>query len=192
MRRIGPRSSAMLFLHTRIAWRRWSPPRKRKRRFTGYSRARRTRCAARWRKPSRTPVTDDHTILDVPGWSGGVATTTGYLCLAVGRRERRAHRIRLGGTRPVAHETVSARTDGCPQPEPSVQAGGVDERGPVIEDLGDGEFPGLHRGRRSGPDAGRGAAIGRRQGAFQGSSRPAVRALAGTPRETRRGEVARF
>jgi hypothetical protein len=67
-----------------IAWRRWSPPRKRKRRFTGYSRARRTRSAARWRKPSRTPVTDGSTILDVPGWSGGVVTTTGYLRLAVG------------------------------------------------------------------------------------------------------------
>jgi len=29
----------------------------------------RMRCAARWRRRSRTPVTDGYTILDVPGWS---------------------------------------------------------------------------------------------------------------------------
>ena len=43
-----------------------------------------------------------------------------------------------------------------------------------------------------GPDAGGGAASGRRQGALQGSCRAAVPALAGAPREARRGEVARF
>src|ERR1035437_8096693 len=127
------------------------------------------RCAARGRKPSRTLVTDDHTILDVPGWRGGVAATTGYFRLAVGRRERRSHRIRIGGTGPVAYETVPAGTDGCPDPESPVQAGGVDERGPDVEDLGDGELPGIHRGRRSGAAAGGGAAIGRRQGALKGS-----------------------
>src|ERR1035441_775774 len=129
MLRIGPPSSVMRCQHTRIAWRRWWPPRKRKRRSTGSSWAKRTRCAARWRKPSRTLVTDGRTILDVPGWSGGVAATTGYLRVAVGRRERGAHRIRFGGTGSVAHETVPAGTDGRPQPEPSVQAGGVDVRG---------------------------------------------------------------
>ena len=36
---------------------------------------------------------------------------------------------------PVAHETVPAGTDGRPQPEPSVQAGGLDERRTDAEDL---------------------------------------------------------
>src|ERR1017187_9771097 len=179
MRRTGPRSSVMRCRHTRIAWRRWSPQRRRKQRFTGYSRAKRTRYAARWRKPSRMLVTDGHTILDVPSRSGGVVATTGYYRVAVGRRERGAHRIRLGGTGPMAHATVPTGTDGRPQPKPSVQAGGVDVGCPDVEDVRDGELPGLHRGRRSGPDAGGGAAIGRRQSAVQGSRRAAIPALAG-------------
>src|SRR5450759_5464467 len=85
------------------------------------------------------------------------------------------------GTGPWAYETVPAGTDGRPQPEPPVQAGGVDARRTDVEDLGDGELPGLHRGRRSGADAGGRAASGRRQSALQGSRRAVVPALAGAP-----------
>ena len=95
----------------------------------------------------------------------------------------------LSGEVPILLPT---RTDGRPQPEPSVQAGSLDVRCADVEDLRDGELPGIHRGRRSGAHAGGGAASGRRQGALQGSCRAAVPALAGTPGKTRRGEVARF
>src|SRR4051794_27836128 len=63
MRRTGPRSSGMRCQRIRTAWRRWWQPRKRKRRFTGSSWAKRTRYAARWRKLSRTRVTD---LMDTP------------------------------------------------------------------------------------------------------------------------------
>jgi len=124
-----------------------------------YWRARPTRCAARWRRQSRTRVTDGHAILHVQGpvrrrcchreisrcpqWADENVVLTGS-----GSAER------ASGT-----PDPTARADGCPQPEPSVQAGGVDERGPDVEDQCDGQLPGIHRGRRSGADAGGGTAI---------------------------------
>src|ERR1019366_3514461 len=141
MPRIGPPSSVMRCQHTRIAWRRWWPPRKRKRRSTGYSRAKRTRYAARWRKRSRTLATDDHPILDVPGWIGRVAAATRYFRVAVGRRERGPHRFRIGGTGPVADQAIPAGTDERPQPEPSVQEGGVYVRCPDAQNQRDNYLP---------------------------------------------------
>jgi len=66
-------------------------------------------------KPSRTPVTDDRTILDVPGWSGGVAATTGYLRGRSGDENVvLTDPDRQNG--PVAYETLPAGTDDCLSP----------------------------------------------------------------------------
>ena len=90
-------------------------------------------------------------------------------------------------TRPYQREPMD-----CLGPEPPVQAGGADVRGPDAEDQRAGELPGVHRGRRSGADAGGGTPVGRRQVALQGSGGAAVPALAGAAWKNRGGEVARF
>src|ERR1035437_2617662 len=146
MRRIGPQLSVMRCPHTRIAWRRWSPPRKVKRRFTGYSRAKRTRCAARCPKRFRTLATDDDAILHVRGRRAGVAATTGYFRVRLGRRECGAHRIWIGGTWPMAYETLPTRAYGLPGPVAPLQAGSLDVRCPDAQNQREGQLPGIHRG----------------------------------------------
>ena len=149
-------------------------------------------CGERCRKPSRMPGSNDHAIFHVRGRRAGVVAAARHLRLRLGRRERRSDRIRLGGARPVAYAEVPARADGLPGAQPPVQAGGADERGPDAQDQRAGELPGVHRGRRSGANAGCGAAIRRCEVALQGPGRPAVPALAGAAWKNRGGQVARF